>query len=187
MITVREISTGIYGAWRLALGDKSGLTYFDATAEGALRSFHAALIALPIASVYLALDLGRQEITAPVAMVVVVFLLSFALDWAAFPLAVLRLAPMMGFDDRVLRYIPALNWARVLELVVLMPAAMVGMGDPLAMGALLRLILMVAVLVYHWFVAKTALEVTGGQAALLVAINLLLGFMIGLWGFSLVR
>ena len=187
MITVRELSSGLYGAWRLAHGDRAGLGYFDASVNGAMRSFHAALVALPVAALFLGLDLTQQEITTPGLRIALVFLLAFALDWAAFPLAVLALAPMMNCDDHVLRYIPALNWARVLELVVLLPAAVVGVTEAGGMGALLRFILMMIVLVYHWFVAKAALEVTGRQAAFLVGLNLVMGFIISLWALSLIR
>ena len=187
MITVREISAGLFGAWRLAHGDKAGLGYFDASANGAMRSFYAAMVALPVATLFLALDLTHQEIDAPATKIALVYLLAFALDWAAFPLAVLKLAPMMGCDDRVLRYIPALNWARVLELVALLPAAAAGAVDAGGAGVLLRLILMMVILVYHWFVAKAALEVTGPQAALLVGLNLMMGFVISIWASSLLQ
>lgn len=187
MITVRELSAGLYGAWRLAQGDRGGLAYFDASPQGARRSFHAALVALPIATLFLVLDLVHQDIDAHLAKIAVVFLLAFALDWAAYPLAVLKLAPMMGCDDRVLLYIPALNWARVLELVALLPAALAGAVEITGIGALLRLILMMAVLVYQWFVAKTALEITGAQAAFLAGLNLMMGFIISIWALSLVR
>ncbi len=187
MITIPEISSGLFGAWRLALGDKAGLSYFDATASGALRSFHAAFLALPLGILFLILDLTRQDLDAPGAMIALVFLLAFALDWAAFPLVVLKLAPMMGCDDHVLRYIPALNWARVLELAVLLPAAAVGAADAGGGGALLRLILMMVVLFYHWFVAKTALEVTAPQAAFLVGLNLVMGFIISLWALTMIQ
>lgn len=187
MITVHELSMGLTGAWRLAHWDKAGLAYFDASAKGALRSFYAALVALPLATVFLGLDLVRQELDTPVVAIVLVFLLAFALDWAAFPLAVLALAPSMDFEEHVLRYIPALNWARVLELVVLLPAAAIGGAEPGGLGVLFRLVLMIIVLVYHWFVAKSALEVTGPQAAFLVGLNLVMGFIISLWALSLIR
>ena len=187
MITVHELSMGLTGAWRLAHGDRAGLSYFDASANGAIRSFYAALLALPLATLFLGLDLANQDIDSPVAAIVLVFLLAFALDWAAFPLAVLGLAPMMGYEDNVLRYIPALNWARVLELVVLLPAAVLGAAEAGGIGAMFRIALMIIVLVYHWFVAKAALEVTGPQAAFLVALNLLMGFIISLWALSLIR
>ncbi len=187
MITVHELSMGLTGAWRLARGDRAGLGYFDASANGAIRSFYAALVALPLATLFLGLDLANQDIDTPVAAIVLVFLLAFVLDWAAFPLAVLGLAPKMGFEDHVLRYIPALNWARVLELVVLLPAAALGAAEVGGMGAMFRLVLMMVVLVYHWFVAKAALEVTGPQAAFLVGLNLLMGFIISLWVLSLIR
>ena len=133
------------------------------------------------------LALGGQGLDAPVVAIGLVVLLAFALDWAAFPLAVLALAPSMDFEDHVLRYIPALNWARVLELVVLLPAAAIGGAEPGGLGVLFRLAQMISVLVYHWFVAKSALEVTGPQAALLVGPNLVLGFIISLLALSLDR
>lgn len=187
MITVRELSAGLYGAWRLAHGDRRGLAYFDGSPEGAKRSFHAALVALPIAALFLFLDLTHHDITTPAARTAVVFLLAFALDWTAYPLAVLKLAPTMGCDDRVLLYIAALNWARVLELVILLPSAVAGAAETGGFGSALRLVLMLAVLVYHWFVAKASLQVTGAQAAFLVGLNLVLGFIISVWALNLMR
>ncbi len=186
VITAGEISAGLYGAFRLAKGDRSGLAFFDATPEGALRSFHAALVALPVAALFLGLDLTHQTVAAPAIKVVVVFLLAFALDWGVYPLLVLKMAPTMGCEDKVMLYIPALNWARVLELVALLPGAIAGVILPEGAAGLIRLALMGLVLAYHWFVARAALGITGGQAAFLVGLNLVLGFLIGLWALALV-
>jgi len=187
VITVQEISAGLYGAWRLAQGDKSGRAYFNASAQGAKRSFYAALIALPITTVLLFLDFSHREIDAPAARVALVFLLAFALDWAAFPLVVLRLTPMMGCDTHILRYISALNWARILEPVILMPAAMASVLGAQGLGTLLSLILVITVLVYYWFVAKIALEVTGPQAAFLVGLNFVMGIIISILAVSIIQ
>ena len=46
-LTARETVYSIFGAYRLAMLDKSGLSYLDRSPEGAIRSFYAALIVLP--------------------------------------------------------------------------------------------------------------------------------------------
>lgn len=188
MITAAEISAGLYGAWRLARGDEAGLDYFDATPQGALRSFHAALLALPIVVLFQTVELSQHElIAASPGKIAIVTILTFALDWAAYPLIVLKMAPNMGFDDKVMRFIPALNWARVLSVGALVIATLIGMAVGGGVSILFSFILTALVLVYHWFVAKASLQITGGQAALLVAIDLVMTYIIGVWGLSLLR
>lgn len=187
MITLGEITKGLYGACRLARGDRGGLAWFDASPEGALRSFYAALIAFPIASALLIFDLSRISVGASTLKIALVYVLAYALDWAAYPLVVHGLAPNMGYQAHFLRYIPALNWSRVLELAVLLPGGAIiasGVGGPLQ---ILPLILFAAVVVYHWFVAKVALDISGGKAAGLVAVNFVIGITIGVWAQSLIR
>ena len=47
MISPREITLGLYGAFRLALLDVRGMAYFNCTEAGFWRSFTAAAIAAP--------------------------------------------------------------------------------------------------------------------------------------------
>jgi len=188
VITAAEIVAGLYGAWRLARGDKGGLAYFDATPEGAWRSFQAAFIALPVVVLFQGTELMNHElITASGPKIIIVTILTFVIDWATYPLLVLKMAPAMGFDDKVLRFLPALNWARVLSVAALVIAALIGMAVGGGVSVLVSLALTGLVLVYHWFVAKAALEITGSQAAFLVAIDLVLTYLIGIWGLNMLR
>jgi hypothetical protein len=188
VITAAEISAGLYGAWRLARGDKTGLDHFDATAEGAWRSFQAAFIALPVVVLFRGYELmGHELITASGTKIIIVTVLSFAIDWTAYPFLVLKMAPAMGFDDKVLRFIPALNWARVLSLAALVVATLIGMAVGGGLSVLFSIALTGLVLVYHWFVAKSALEISGGQAAFLVAFDLVLTYLILIWGLNMLR
>ncbi len=182
-----EATKGLYGAWRLAQGKRDGLAWFDASPAGALRSFHAALIAFPIATLLLAFDLSRIAVEASIPNIAIVYVLAYALDWAAYPLVVHGLGPAMGYQAHFLRYVPALNWSRVLELAALLPAGVImasGLAGPVL---ILPYILFGAIVLYHWFVAKAALDITGGKAAGLVGINLVLGVVISLWAQSLLR
>jgi hypothetical protein len=188
VITAAEISAGLYGAWRLARGDRAGIDYFDATPEGAWRSFQAAFIALPVVVLFRGVELMDHElITASGPKIIIVTVLSFAIDWTAYPLLVLKMAPSMGFDDKVLRFIPALNWARVLSLAALVIATLIGMAVSGGVSVMFSLALTGLVLVYHWFVAKSALEIGGGQAAFLVAFNLVLTYLILISGLNMLR
>ncbi len=187
MITLGETTKGMYGAWRLAQGDRGGLAWFDASPIGALRSFHAALIAFPLASILLMFDLSRIPVGAPTPTIAVVYVLAFVLDWAAYPVVVHWLAPNMGCQAHFLRYVPALNWSRVLQLVIMLPAGVIlasGLSGPVL---ILPVILFGATVVYHWFVAKVALDISGGKAAGLVAVNFVIGITIGVWAQSLIR
>ena len=56
-LTARETVYSIFGAYRLAMLDKTGLSYLDRSPEGAIRSFHAALIVLPAYAVLVVLRL----------------------------------------------------------------------------------------------------------------------------------
>jgi hypothetical protein len=187
VITLSEVTRGIYGAWRLALGQRDGLAWFDASPTGALRSFFAALIAFPIATILLAFDLARFEVAASAPQIALVYTLAYALDWAAFPLVVHGLGPSLGYEAHFLRYIPALNWSRVMELAVLLPGGIIlgtGISGPLL---IIPALLFAAVVLYHWYVAKVALDISNGKAASLVAINIFIGVMISLWAQNLIR
>lgn len=186
MISPREATAGLYGAWRLAHGDREGLDFFDASPEGAIRSFAAAVIALPVAAMLLWLEMTHMPAAASGGRVLLVFLLAYGLEWAAVPLAVYHLAPMLGCEDRFLRFVSAFNWARVLEAVAFLPAGAIVAAELGGILAVIPLIVLGAVIFYHWFVAKAALEVTGGQAAFLVALYVVIGLVISFWARSLI-
>ena len=60
MPSLQEITASIYGAWRLALLDRSGMNWFNHSIEGFWRSFFVALLIAPLAG----LMVGFQLINA---------------------------------------------------------------------------------------------------------------------------
>lgn len=107
-------------------------------------------------------------------------LIGYAVAWAGFALASLPLAELQGRRADWPRFIATWNWANVVQYLVLialtLPAAL-GLPDAIAQG------LVLAALGYalwlEWFVAKSALRLPGGAAALFVVLDLLLGIFIG--------
>ena len=186
MISLREVSAGVFGAWRLAHGDRSGLNWFDATANGAARSFWAGVIALPAYIVLLGLEFSENPVNAGPMQLIMVYAISYVLDWASFPLAMRSISTSMGKGKHYYRYVSALNWARVVEVAVFLPAAILGSMSSNGMFALIPVILLIAILIYHGFIAVVALEASKAEAGMVVPMNLGLSIIISLWARSLV-
>ena len=90
MLTLTEVSHGLYGAWRLAWRDKQAMKWFDCTREGAIRSFWAAAICYPGFVVLLLLRLSPTDLTAPaVYRILLVESIGYVVGWCAYPLSAL--------------------------------------------------------------------------------------------------
>lgn len=186
MITAREAASGLYGAWRLAQGDRNGLGYFDASYYGFWRSFWAAAIVAPAYVLIIGLSQGNEGVTAGPMRVLAVHAIAYALDWTAFPLAMVFAAKALGRDATYLRFIVALNWAKVLEAAALLPAALIAAMAPGGPAEIVPLLAFGAVLVYHWWVTKCGLGADGLEAAGIVGVNLAIGVVITVWAQSLI-
>ena len=107
-------------------------------------------------------------------------LIGYAVAWAGFALASLPLAEMQGRRADWPRFIAAWNWANVVQYLVLIaltvPAAF-GLPDAIAQG--LGLAALGYALWLEWFVAKSALRLAGGAAAVFVRAGPAAGIFIG--------
>jgi hypothetical protein len=174
------VAAGLRGAFRLGRGDASGLGLIEATPEGALRSFWAAAICLPA---FLALRLlswsTAGEPTGGVARPLAAELIGYAAAWAGFALASRPVAEVFGRRNRWPQFLAAWNYANVVQYLVLLaltvPAAL-GLPGWLANG--LGLAAVGYALWLEWFVARSALQLGGGQAVALVALDLVIGLFV---------
>ncbi|MEE8559938.1 MAG: hypothetical protein V3S88_04435 [Alphaproteobacteria bacterium] len=185
MITAREATFALYGAYRLARVDPGGLGYFDATIEGFWRSFYAALLVAPAYVIVLALDLGARPAAAGPARLVLVEGIAYVISWTAFPLAMVYFAQKLDRGRHYIRYIVAHNWAAVLAMAVLLPATAVAASA--AAAEALRLLAIIAIFVYQWYIVRTALEITGGQAAAVVVLSLILDIFVAVIASGMLR
>jgi len=89
-------------------------------------------------------------------------------------------ARIVGRAERWPRFVVAQNWASLAQTTVLTAAlvalAILGSASDLVQLAILAIGFWK--LAFDWFVAKTALKVTGGQAALLTALQLALNLVL---------
>lgn len=171
MISLPEVGASIRGAVRLLFGDAGGMEAFDDSLERFWRSFWAAAYAAPLVVV---LIFALQAGTPPKSWgrYFVINGIVYVMVWFLWPLIMVGVARWLGREGRYFRYIQAYNWAQLVSLgvklgVLVMAQAMFqGRG-----GVLLLFFVTVLMLVYEWFVARTALDVSGRIAAALVAAN----------------
>ena len=181
MITMIEVAHGIYGAWRFAHFDHTGMTYFDQSIEGFWKSFFAAVIVLPAYIVLLALarDSQPEAMTgAPIVRVVFIEAIAYVLAWVAFPLMMTVIADLLDRRERYIGFIVAANWSSVIQVAVLLPAAAIFTASGAAPALLLYVAVWGAILAYAWFIAKTAMDVTGLAAAGLVLLSVIIEMLI---------
>lgn len=180
MITAREVSTSLFGAWRLAHLDAGGLNYFDRTETGFWRSFWAAALVAPIYALIIYLRLADTAVTAGPLRILLVEAIGYAINWTAYPLAAWYAVQALGRGERYFGYICAYNWATALLLCLFVPVAAIGGLEllPKSITALLGYVVTFAALFYHFFIARNALDIEKLPAIGLVAIDLVIGVLL---------
>ncbi len=174
MITGPEVAKALYGAWRLARLDPSGLDQFDNTVEAFWRSFYAMLIAAPGQVILVALRHSAQAPKTGPIDALLIESIGYVIGWFAFPFVMLYVADKLDRGERYFRYIAASNWAVVLQTGLLL--AVVAIVHGLALARFTAVFLgwgaMAAVLVYLWFIARVGLDINGRVAVAIVGLDL---------------
>ena len=167
-----EVLSALYGAYRLAWFDVSGMTLFNLTVEGFWRSFFAAVLVAPAYAVLVGLRAPAAEVN--IALVFLIESIGYVLAWCAFPLVALVLTRLLGLDRNYVALIVAHNWSAVLQMAVFVAVVLLGVIVPAALGTLLVTVTTVAILVYQWFVIRTALQTSGAMALMLLLVDLVI-------------
>ena len=178
--TTGEPARALYGAYRLACLDSSGMDYFRNTQGAFWRSFKAALIIAPFYAGLLLMRYTMGEISTSALRFISIEAISYIIAWVAFPVVVDLLITAMGRREKYIRFIIAYNWAAVLQNLLYLPLAMLSVNGVLPPGSagFLGLIILVLFMVYTWFITKTALDIPGGRAATIVTIDFALSLLI---------
>ena len=171
----QEIRTALLGTLILARGDARGLANFDASLGGFWRSYRAAVICYPL---FLALALSRAH--NPTGRIGVVETIGYVVSWTAFPLVMLTLCRRFDRDGHFLGFMTAYNWCQVPQIVLFSAIAAVQAVGLVGEGpaAVIGLVAAVAVLVYEWFVARVALDVSVLVAIMVVVVDVSLAAII---------
>jgi len=181
MPPLSETVSSLYGALRLARLDAGGMVHFNATVEGFWRSFFAAVLVLPLYAIDVVTGFppDANPDVEPLRYVLVDGL-TYVIAWFAYPVVMVSLTRAMGCWERFVPYIVAYNWCAVWQNVLLMPVALLGDAGilPGDLATFLFLAVLGFVLVYVWFVARTALALPPFTCAAIVILDLALGIVI---------
>lgn len=111
----------------------------------------------------------------------------YVLSWVVFPVAMEWLSRHLGCRGRYLSYITAYNWSSVIEHLVLLPVLAITVSGllPDLVAQILWLSTVAFVLVYAWFVTRTALAVAAGTAAAIVVLDVAVSYTVSLMTVSL--
>ena len=167
------------GALRLASGRPDGVERFGNDVRSATRSFWAAAVAFPIyaATVVLSWQQDRWPIAVGHSAALETFI--YLVSWAGYAVISHALLGALGLQQRWPRFIAVWNWVNVVQYILLLLAAVPGAAHAPAMFS--ETCLLVAqgwALWLEWYAIRLALEVSGLQAILVMAPDVLLGLFI---------
>jgi len=186
---LNEILRSLYGAYHLARFDAGSLTHFDATPGGFWKSFFAAVIVAPLYLILLAVRIENGPADIEPARLLAVESIAYVIGWVIYPLVMATVARLIDRERHYVRYIVAYNWTSVWQNVIYLPIAILSVAGLLTGGAggLLAVAGLIVVLVYAWFVARTALDIPGLFAVPLVGLDITLGLMLNSFADSLIH
>jgi len=175
MLPRAEISKALSGAIQLAKFNADGLNAFGHSRKAAIRSFFAALLVLPMFLLWVGTHGLNTQLDVPVLYGLSFALLSYVCGWMIFPILMWHISEKMGCRERYFHYLAAYNWVAVIQngLFMAIDIVFVSIGAPEGARGFFGLILLVYVLLYAWFVAKSALDLPAGPACLVVALDML--------------
>jgi hypothetical protein len=182
VVSLREVSNGMYGAWRLARLDAGAMAWFDRSAHGVWRSFWAMAITYPGFLVLLTLrpmPTPDQAWAAPSLRLVLVESIGYVIAWTAFLLIVIEFCRWIRRERECLDFIIAYNWSQVLQTGLWLAVAV--LASPLAPvpAAVVHLAAWAALIGYEWFIARVALGAGALVATAVVLLDLVLAMSVG--------
>lgn len=163
---------------RLARFDAGGIGDFNISVRGFWRSFFAAVLVAPGYAVIAGHTAASGHVETTPDNAFAVELLVYAAIWLAYPLVMVPLAMALGLGRRYVAFIVALNWSKVVQVGAFLTALLIGtiLSDGPRLGFVAAA--NIAILVYQWFVTRTALGTTSVVAFGLVVVEFLLSLLI---------
>ena len=187
MVSVREFSAAVYGAWRFATLDRSASQFFDNTPDAFWKSFNAAIFVAPGYALLSLIGFIERPVEANEIRVLCVETIAYVIGWVIFPLVMFSFTEASGKQRLYFRFIGAWNWSAVLQVYfILGVTAFVSSGAvPADAGTLIAVVASLLTLAYQGFIAHATLGVPWPVATVIVGIDLFLGIALELITHSL--
>lgn len=167
-----RVGTAVIGAWRLLRGDRSGLAFLDRGAAGALASFQAALLVLPVWALIRWDVVGSAIGVAGPVQPLLVESLGYIIRWTMVPVMLLVLADLTGRQAQAPLAITAYNWGQLVIAALIAPILiLLAIGVPSPWLNPFYVVWLIGSFVYVWWILKAALGVDGWIAATFVIVD----------------
>jgi branched-subunit amino acid transport protein AzlD len=106
--------------------------------------------------------------------------IGYVIAWVAFPLVMLAATRWIGRAHRFFDFMVPYNWCQVPQSALFV---IVGIGSESRVlgaraGESLDIVAAIATLIYEWYIARVALDITGATAVFIVLVDLVLGVFI---------
>ena len=171
--TEAQIRAGFRAAWLLARGREEGLRFALLSMEGTARSFWAAVFCLlPFLLIRALGDGSAFSAGLPVELI------GYSLGWTVFPLASAALVDASGRGPLWPLFIAAWNWTNLAQYAALLGATLLNPLLTTGFGGALTLVAFGYAIWLEWFVAKSALRISGARAVIFVVLDMMIGLFI---------
>ena len=186
MPSQREIIAALFGSWRLMRFDADGMNWFDFSSAGFWRSFYAALPAAPFFALLVYLDFQKHTAPVDVGWEIFVTILVYGIGWAIVPLMMIPVTKLFGASHSFIPMIVAYNWTTVPQIILQALGALLGTLGLISEGlsAIILFTVVVYVLVFEWFVIRTALQTTTTTAIGIVMLLETVGILINIFAYG---
>lgn len=178
ILTADEVGRSLSGSIKLLNRDPEGLSAFDTSISAFWHSFAAIVLTAPAFVVALAEDRAALGLPLEAGLFADTWLVGYeivglVLGWIAFPLAMIAVVHRLSLGHRYIRFVIAYNWSAVLAATIFaIPnfLLLIGFATP-GLSALFAFGFAIIVAQYRWFIAKSALGVSGFVASGLVMLD----------------
>ncbi len=188
MPSLSEALRAIEGSVAIARRDPDASRFFDLSADAFWRSFAVVLFLVPLYFIVSAAETRmlfemRDQITGTppgYSVLLISNLVTLGIEWFAYPIAILFMAPLFSVGQRVSPYIIVYNWSSLMISLVMVPnfvLYLIGVF-PIAMAVLVNFGLVLAVVWYRFLLAREVLGAPIGTAIGFVALDVVLSLFI---------
>jgi hypothetical protein len=174
-----SVLSGLQGALLLARGRAEGVAYVSDDMRTAARSFWAAVICTPLFAAVVGLSWVQDGRPADPVHAAALEFLSYVIGWAGYAVISPPIVAAVRRAQHWPRFIAVWNWCNVVQYATLLVATLPGvLGAPDWLSETAQLVGQGWALWLEWFAIRLALDVTGVQAGVVMAPDVLLGVLL---------
>jgi len=162
MVSIKEITSSLYGAYRLARLDPDALQYFNISASGFYRSFAAVFLALPFFLIENAIDYKKFETATSFAPFLIVLGIALTVSWMCYLIAAGFLARLLDIFQHFTVFVIVYNWSQLGIIIIWLPLSVLSTGllDG-GLSSIISLLFIAATYVYLWRILRITLGISG--------------------------